>query len=272
MPHLPEEARACYENAHSAAPRYDEYNDDVETIHGGLCAAKLGISSLNGFPKAGLPSFMHRGEHDVESIFWSMVCALLRVLPRGSDKKQYATRAFVRTWAALNAHEIPDTLTSADHYSDPRTGILEYSKAVWALLFPPQMKDVGHLLWDIANHVRSEYGLWKWKGGEFKPDHLHEAVQRLIFRYLFEHRDKDIELDPACLRTREADHDARGHAWDSVWNSVKNVHDSGTGSVGCARNVPPSTPAPEACTSELPSSTGVPSELSTPPDAVETPL
>ena len=55
------------------------------------------------------------------------------------------------------------------------------------------MKDVGTLLWQISRHVAPEYVLW---GDGLQPDHLHEAVQRLILQFLVDHKDPiELELD-----------------------------------------------------------------------------
>ena len=133
-----------------------------------------------------------------------MVCALLRVRPKGFKVEPYATGELATAWKFLNSHEIPDVHSpDAPAFKDLRSLILDYTNLEWEDLFPQEMEDVAILMWEISQHVRPEYGLWKWEDNKFKADHLHEAVQRLIFQYLYEHRDKDIELDPTRLRPTE---------------------------------------------------------------------
>ena len=62
------------------------------------------------------------------------------------------------------------------------------------------MEDVATLMHDISSHVCSEYAVWDWTAGAYIEDHLHEALQRLIFQYLWDHRNADIPLDPGYLR------------------------------------------------------------------------
>ncbi len=184
IPELSEKARELYVNAHGEA-HYARYNDTKFTRHG---ACPPGFDDFDA-PRA----FCHRPEHDVESIYWSMVSALLNVRPRGAEEEPGAAHAFAATWHNLLTHIIPDDNPST--YTDPRDLTLQQNEQAWRLQLLGDMKDVGTLLYKISRQIRPEYAFC---GDGLLPDHLHEAVQRLILQYLADH--DDIPLDPDYLR------------------------------------------------------------------------
>ncbi|KAI1792814.1 hypothetical protein LXA43DRAFT_317395 [Ganoderma leucocontextum] len=193
MPELSGEARALYVGAYGKE-RYERYNDNQETYHG--------ARPPNPYQKLETaPPFRHRPEHDVESIYWTMVTALLRVRPENIDEHPEAAKLIVDFWTPLLLHRIPDTDSD---YADPREGLLLRSDKAWRALFLGDMKDVGTLLGDISHQIRPEYAFC---GDGPQRDHLHEAVQRLILQYLVEH--EDIHLDPEHLRTAKTSTVAR---------------------------------------------------------------
>ena len=199
MPTLEGEVRQRYEERHADNPRYELYNDKGGTSHGGTSGSQQGYGVRGARSRhQDLPTFFHRPEHDVESIYWSMVCVLLRVRPTNFPKSQYAEGVLADAWNALDSHQIHD---DADRY-DARQVILDYTLTKWEMLFPAEMEDVAELMWNISGQVSPEYGLWTWPKGQYREDHLHEALQRLIFEYLYTHRDRNIALDPSSLRSK----------------------------------------------------------------------
>uniref|UniRef100_A0A5K1K754 Probable 3-oxoacyl-[acyl-carrier-protein] reductase oxidoreductase (EC) n=1 Tax=Ganoderma boninense TaxID=34458 RepID=A0A5K1K754_9APHY len=185
MPELSDEARELYVRAHGEG-RYEKYNDVDGTMHGAFPP-----NPRQQFRPR--PAFRHRPEHDVESVYWSMISALLRVHPKNVDREARAELNMIQTWELLLSHEIPDQ-RSRNH--DVREAIVKQTEDAWTLLFLGDMKDVGFLLWDISQHIHPEYALWN---VGLQPDHLHEAVQRLILQYLVDHKEP-IELDPEYSR------------------------------------------------------------------------
>ena len=180
MPELSAEARTLYVRAYGAE-RYERYNDKEGTRHGARPP-----DVYQGFGTA--PPFRHRPEHDVESIYWSMVSALLRAHPKGVDRESKASKAMTQTWDFLLSHDIPEQGSGA---SDDRQMIVTKTAGQWQALFLGDMKDIGTLLFQISDHMLAEYALW---GDGLRPDHLHEAVQRIILQYLVDHK-QPIELD-----------------------------------------------------------------------------
>ncbi|KAM5538146.1 hypothetical protein V8D89_008189 [Ganoderma adspersum] len=185
MPQLSDNAYALYSGAHGQG-RYERYNDTKATPHG---AEPPDLDDRFKIP----PVFRHRPEHDVESIYWSMVSALLHVRPMDVEGEPEMPKVFVDAWDHLLSHRIPE---AGEGYSDPRGNFLSKEWEDWPQLFLGGMKDLGPLLFDISRQVRAEYALC---GDGLLPDHLHEAVQRLILQYLVDH--DDIPLNPHNLRT-----------------------------------------------------------------------
>ncbi|EJF55398.1 hypothetical protein DICSQDRAFT_175969 [Dichomitus squalens LYAD-421 SS1] len=194
MPRLTGDALYLYTSAYGQE-RYDRYNDEPgsPTCHGGLPPSP----DPDDFDETRLPPFFHRPEHDVESVYWTMVYALLRVQPAGAPRELDLSAASASVWKTLLSHYIPGE--EYDQSDEKRHEVMSRVKQQWLDLFGATMQDVALLLWRITQHVRAEYALWKWEGN-FQPDHLHEAVQRLILQYLIDHRDNPIQLDPDHLR------------------------------------------------------------------------
>ncbi len=185
MPELSDEARTLYVSAYGGA-RYERYNDRNGTCHGARPP-----DAYKEFKTA--PQFHHRPEHDVESVYWSMVSALSRVHPKGVDKEAQAADNMTSTWSILLSHKIPNR---GLRRADPRQTIITQARDAWEDLFLDDMKDIGTLLWKISQHIIADYALWD---DGLEPDHLHEAVQRLILQHLIDHK-TPIELEPDYLR------------------------------------------------------------------------
>ncbi|TBU63619.1 hypothetical protein BD310DRAFT_808584, partial [Dichomitus squalens] len=196
MPKLTGDALHLYTTAYGQE-RYDRYNDDpvARTCHGGF--PPTNNSHPRAIKEAPKPDFIHRPEHDVESVYWTMVYALLRVQPAGAPVERDPSTASAIVWNTLLSHHIPGEKRVRSQ--EKRHEITGMAKQEWLDLFHATMEDVALLLWQVTQHVTSEYALWKWEGN-FQPDHLHEAVQRLILQYLVDHREKDIKLDPRRRR------------------------------------------------------------------------
>ena len=184
MPQLQGKALELYQQAYGK-DHYLRYNDSGSTTHGGLSPQACGYDDDDDIDRTKIPAFRHRPEHDIESIDWSMVVVLLRVCP-ATKREYFAPTANEQVWDWLNSHEIKENVPASAW--DKRHPIVEGNLEFWEDLFFPEMRDVARLMFEISKHVRSEYALWEWKDGAYLEDHLHEAIQRLIFRYLYDHR------------------------------------------------------------------------------------
>ena len=222
MPELSEEAKNLYIKAYGK-DRYDTYAEKVpplspavallaselvkefpdllasrDTIHGGRPPSLSRMKDMKA-KKVPIVPFAHRPEHDVESVWWTMMSTLVRVQPANRPQEEFVPTSLSLLWQAFSEHAI---MADPSPLHDRRSTILARRIEEWLSDFAPfpELQDVGRLLFAIACQVRCEYALWDPQPPH--PDHLHEAVQRLILQYLVDHKDKDVKLtgDPSRLR------------------------------------------------------------------------
>ncbi|OBZ76719.1 hypothetical protein A0H81_03221 [Grifola frondosa] len=185
MPELSKEAAKVYFKSRSERHQYDDntpgwcHGSPVPTDISEMCKAREWIK------------FRHRMEHDAESIFWTLISVILRAQPQDVPVEEEPSRVLLKAWNALQNHEI-DAMAE----SDSRDYLLLFMPANWEHALLPEMRSLGRLLYNLARQVRSEYALLKDQA--VPEDHLHEAMQRLIFEYLWE--SEDIDLNPDVLR------------------------------------------------------------------------
>ncbi|KAI0658698.1 hypothetical protein C8Q70DRAFT_993700 [Cubamyces menziesii] len=195
MPTLDGKAKDLYISAYGQA-RYNRYTDppNGSTFHGGVprSGRRKDIQAV-----AQTLPFYHRWEYDAESVFWAMYSILLRVRPLNSEETNVSATSLQTAYGFLEAHKIPEDEEVAS-YADRRTLIFDYSESSFLSAFLPTMQDVGRMLLDIREHI-----IPTWAVMDPPPpfdDHLHEAIQRCILKYLVEHEDEPIPLTPGVLR------------------------------------------------------------------------
>ncbi|OBZ76718.1 hypothetical protein A0H81_03222 [Grifola frondosa] len=179
MPELTGKAKELYEKAHEQ--RCKDYLEEPDTFHGGVPSTD---------PDFVPPKWRHRPEHDVESVFWSMLVALLRVIPKNEWWTAHSESEYRTVWKILREHRFEAKAT------DERYQIFEmflYDKpCIPAYVLPTPFLPIIPLIKNIMLQVQPEYAAM----GQQPPkeDHLHEAIQRLIFQYLVDHGKKSIPL------------------------------------------------------------------------------
>ncbi|KAJ8483022.1 hypothetical protein ONZ51_g4988 [Trametes cubensis] len=195
MPTLDGKAKDLYISAYGQA-RYNRYTDppNGSTFHGGVprSGRRKDIQAV-----AQTLPFYHRWEYDAESVFWVMYSILLRVRPLNSEETNVSATSLQTAYGFLEAHKIPED-EEVVSYADRRALILDYSESSFISAFLPVMQDVGRMLLDIREHI-----IPTWAVMDPPPpfdDHLHEAIQRCILKYLVEHEDEPIPLTPGVLR------------------------------------------------------------------------
>ena len=212
MPELSEEAKNLYIKAYGE-DRYQKYAEEVPSIPPELTelAKKYPqyIVTTRGTIHGGRPPpgmlkyvnipFTHRPEHDVESVWWTMMSTLVRVHPANRPQEEFVPNALSSLWQQFTKHVI---FANSSSQVDSRGRIMERTIEDWLKVFAPfpEMEDLAHLLHDSARHVKSEYALWD--PAPPHPAHLHEAVQRLILQYLVDHKDRDVKLTGDQTRLR----------------------------------------------------------------------
>ena len=135
-----------------------------------------------------IPS-IYRPEHDVESAFWSFFVTTLQLVPIGAGADE-RSRRFHNIWRVLLEHEACSELDERDNMIlDVMTGQgPRYFKGV----LHPQLEPVlARLLWQLAQQITPEYALLS---QSIAPDHLHEAVRRILLQFMVDMED-EILLD-----------------------------------------------------------------------------
>ena len=127
-----------------------------------------------------------------------MLVAFLLVRPVGEEETARLATSLRRNWKQLENHEILDR-TDLRVFDHRETAFLEGRVRDYVDMFYPCMRDVALMLHAISRQVAPSYALMETPPP--RPEHLHEAMQRIILNYLVEHADKDIELDPSNLRS-----------------------------------------------------------------------
>ena len=191
MPELTGDALHRYNAVHGPA-RYDKYPPEP-TVGG---AKQHGFTPPPICDYAWFESnvkYVHRPEHDVESVFWTMLYALLLVKPADGKPEKYASTSFSEIWGFLDSHSIKE-----DAGTDCRNIIFDQRGSIWIDAFDGCMRDVAVMLCKIGNQVKTEWAFWE--DSASVPDHLHEAVQRIILQYLVDHWDDDVALLPGQTR------------------------------------------------------------------------
>ncbi|KAI0772783.1 hypothetical protein BD413DRAFT_473673, partial [Trametes elegans] len=189
MPPLSPQAKEKYVSVYGEE-RYNLYNDEGYTIHGGNP-----FDELNRDDAKGPVTFYHRWEYDAESVFWTLYSVLIRVVPQGITISDSAQALLRDRWTLLVGHTI------AVEKVDRRNSLLSEAVTKLISLFVPTMHDVARLLDAMARQVAPSYASMPTPPPQ--EDHLHEALQRLILNYLVDHIDDPIPLTPGQLRETE---------------------------------------------------------------------
>ncbi|CAL1717120.1 unnamed protein product [Somion occarium] len=184
MPSLKDEAKEMYVRAYGQ-DTYDSYEDTSERCHGGVASS---------WDPEDIP-FIHRPDHDVESVFWLLSAVFILAKPLG--KSDEPTPLFVQAWKRIQDHSI-----AATDYDDDRTALLDNDISRWKKVLHPDLASLAPLMFNLGDHVRPEYALLDPRP---HPDHLHEAFRRLILEHIISMGDTDIALEPGISRRVASD-------------------------------------------------------------------
>lgn len=118
--------------------------------------------------------FTHQLFHDAESIFWVMVWVLVR---SASQKYQTETEwpGRLRSYISLMRKHRPSSI-EFDYRGDCWYGFLMIKP--WKQIAHPDLKDMLKMLAQMHQYVAPEWAYWE--GLKNQPDHLHEALMRLL--------------------------------------------------------------------------------------------
>ena len=199
MPELFDDAKKAYNEVYSG---YDDFCDQPEQFHGckhpidenlflrlRLQERKKALFEMKK-QKREAAQFLHRADHDVESIYWVLVTTLLRAQPQEVSKDVNLEKYF-DTWLWFSQHVI-----RKGDQKDPRSDALNYDIGDWAAALDPKLSSLAFMLSAMGEQIRPEYGLLK----PPKVDHLHEAMRRLLLEQIIAMKTKPIRLQRGVLR------------------------------------------------------------------------
>ena len=179
MPELQGKVKHAYIEAYGEEA-YMSYNDTEPRMYHG--------AEFTCIPDD-TPTFTHRPDHDMESLFWVLVVVL--ILAKPLDEPDEITPALSSTWAYFDNHTI-----SKNPY-DPRNNIFGLTERAWRELLHPKLSCLAGMLRKLADQVQPEYGLLD---PQAKPDHLHEAFRRILLEQILAMDDDHIPLTPNVCR------------------------------------------------------------------------
>ena len=195
MPTLKGEAKERYISAYGAET-YEQWCDRDGSMHRG------------GPPEtddedADVP-FKHMPHHDVESIFWTFLYALVFAQPADAPAEVSLHWTVREMKSTVLGHTIQGH-SERDADDSRMVFLLMSSRIAFDQSLHPalQRRGLGSLLQQLAAHVLPEYA-------HLDPpapvDHLHEAFRRILLNFIVDldaHPDRDISLNPDTCRPLE---------------------------------------------------------------------
>ncbi|KAJ8516433.1 hypothetical protein ONZ45_g6258 [Pleurotus djamor] len=192
MPQLPEDVAELYNAAYSPANEALRAFQDDDTTHRGNVNMKR-CRAYDNNPSTLRRDFEHQPRHDAESVFWCILSFLLRALPTTAKgpEDDVNNAKFNAIWKCFLDHSIPE-----DSESDTRCGLL-LKHQDWKKALHTDLSFVADLLDDLVKQVRPEYALLEPEPEQFN---LHEAMQRLLLKYIVLWKDQDVKFHTTMSR------------------------------------------------------------------------
>ncbi|THG94388.1 hypothetical protein EW026_g7076 [Hermanssonia centrifuga] len=188
-------AKSLYVQAYSQQS-YDLYADSEGQCHSVPDTLKT---------KDQCSEYAHRPDHDVESIFWSLIYVLLQLQPLDGEDSNVSglSEDALLAWKHLHGHRV-EAATKTSLSIDTRDVLFEFCAGDWNKALHPGLSSLAPLLAKMSLQVWPEYGLL----AESPPrEHLHEAMRRLLLQHIVD-MDDPIPLNPRNRRPvpRNVDH------------------------------------------------------------------
>ncbi|KAL0948293.1 hypothetical protein HGRIS_010886 [Hohenbuehelia grisea] len=226
MPRLPDVIMHRYLEAHSDPPQPIRSLEDVNgAFHGSKRSDELSRyikqQQLLRPEKRDLryhQLFYHRPRYDAESAYWVIVTFLLLAKPRskiletdhslGPDAEDEEEQRAIADddevddnlepmrsiWKAFASHKILDTTDALAHVEkDSRHAFFDRGPEDWATVLHAKLADAGlaQMLSDLSQQVQPEYIYLEPDLDTKYPDHLHEAIQRILLTHMLPLWDTD---------------------------------------------------------------------------------
>ncbi|CAL1712261.1 unnamed protein product [Somion occarium] len=177
MPELTERAKELYLAAYGQE-KYSQYCDKNGTFHAGR--------EVQEDDDICVRPFLHKPEHDAESVFWVLIWYCLRALPKGCDEEW--TVEISNAWKDLSDHHLGRPETRGDFF--------KFTAQEYKGILHSKLSSLAPLLHSLAAQVFPDYEYLKPTPPE---DHLHEAMRRLLLQFIVG-MDDPIELTPGVSR------------------------------------------------------------------------
>ncbi|KAJ8469466.1 hypothetical protein ONZ45_g16877 [Pleurotus djamor] len=241
MPTLPAHLKTQYEDAYEGSDDHSLrcFTDSKRTTHNG----KLSMTRMAKYvsdPSKADADFKHRPRHDVESVFWCLLVFLIQVLPATAQSRDddVNNEAYNTLWANFRDHEIPDD----DVGGDSRAFVF-MRRQKWPKILHEHIAFVAPLLDELVDQVSPEYALLKPSPDKF---HLHEAVQRILFKYMDIWKDKKISFYTEAQRNTIIDPDQKPTNRRFDDGHLHNVSKASSKRKAAMANLPERPPSPKA--------------------------
>ncbi|CUA68632.1 Patatin-like phospholipase domain-containing protein 7 [Rhizoctonia solani] len=128
--------------------------------------------------------FAHQLFHDAESTFWVIVWTLVRSTSGNREEKPH-TKEYSDFYHTMCRHY------PQPGEEDDRGSVLRKSLKYWTSLLHPGLKKMAPMLRGMIFYVWPEWGLSQ----AFDPEHVHEALMRLLLVEIIKLDSNDIVLD-----------------------------------------------------------------------------
>ncbi|KAJ8508038.1 hypothetical protein ONZ45_g9649 [Pleurotus djamor] len=206
MPEVPKEVSERYKALYKDSKDPLRTFDDDDTTHGGRLNNRK-LMEYDDSREKRRAHFQHLPRHDAESLFWCMLAFLMQALPAQNKDDELEhdihNAELNKHWRFFRDHQIPDQTV----HNDTRLSFLD--DLDWSIILHHKLAFVAPMLKEMVFQVRPEYALLK-----PIPDHLHlhEAMQRLLLKYMLVWKDKNPKFNTESQRevVDDVDKEARG--------------------------------------------------------------
>ena len=138
------------------------------------------------------PAPQHEPRHDIESVFWVMVCSLVRALPVGADDNPTERSNYI--FNNILYHEIPFSM------SNRRDEALKWTREEWEEALHPRLRMLAPMIVRMC-----ELLCINWRGLSTPSNRvlLHQAFKRLLLMEIraFGENNEDVQLNMEKPRT-----------------------------------------------------------------------
>ncbi|KAL0957645.1 hypothetical protein HGRIS_001427 [Hohenbuehelia grisea] len=224
MPPIPEAIRVRYSAAHACDPPQliRSLEDTDDTIHGSKHSTEV-FRNIKGEQEKPFDErsshyhtlFYHRARYDAESVYWVIVTFLVRARPsprklttdpdRGILAENEQEQLLIQEdhavdnveplqnlWKAFAQHRILETTEALAHYEkDFRATVFDQGPQAWKSVLHAELANLAPMLRELSVQVEPEYIYLQPDLDTNYKDHLHEAMQRILLKYILPMWDTD---------------------------------------------------------------------------------